>query len=173
MDFLKRFDAQLYELYLAIQTQMDLNPLLAVSKAQLFVQKLYEKLPERQDEFMDTFSEELAWLMGLSGTVGFDDALKAHEALYRMANWTALNSETPQPGMVTEAVVGKIIEEKVLPVICGTIKELDTIMSALDDAEKKLARYENRLAYVEAELAQGKLLTRGNWVLKTNPRTKK
>jgi len=187
MDFLQRFDESLYQMYLDIQDEMSANPQYAVSKAQLFVQKLYGKLPEGDERFLEQFSEELAWLIGLSGAMTMDDALTAHEMLYRMASWVVLNFETSQTKIpaynppvglgirgVTESEVISMIEQKVLPTLCGIIKEMDTMMSVLDDVEKRLNDYaelDKRLAYLEGEIDQLKILAPSNWNLKARPRT--
>ncbi|MCL1949560.1 MAG: hypothetical protein FWF59_07505 [Turicibacter sp.] len=170
MDFLKSFDLDLYNLYLAIQEDMGTHPLYAVSKAQLFVGKLHDKIPHESEAFLEYFEVDLNWLMGLRGHVTFDEALKAHEMLYRMACWAVQKKEPQTEALplylpphqmdghgLSEAEVNAIIEKKVLVTMCGIIKEMDTIMSVLDDIEHKLEDYEGadaRLQSLEIEFAR-------------------
>lgn len=189
MEFLKNFDLELFNLYLAISEDMGANPMYAVSRAQLFVKKLHDKLPGEQTEtFIHKFEEELSWLIGCHGEITVDEALVAHEMLYRMASWAALKAEAKaleipayNPPLsvsqkaVTEAEVMKIIEQKVLVTLCGIIKEMDTILSALDDIEQRLLKnteQDQRLVQVELEIQRLKQTTNGfTGLLKSKPRT--
>ena len=147
-----------------------------------------EKVAPHQEALEQKFSEELIWLLDYCGEISTDEALTAHEMLYRLSCWAVLNFESPEAKfppyhpplpeykeMVTRGDVNTIIESRVIPILCGFIREMDTIMAAIDDIEHKLASItgqDERVVNLEQEVKRLREQSLGfSGLLQSRPRT--